>query len=74
LHVAAAGVTVVGTVTDNYQIVPDEGVVCDVAESDTGDEAMLHLGKKVELKASIDGEYGDIQILTVASYIIIDED
>ena len=71
-QVGAAEVTVVGVVTDNYQVVTDEGTVYDVADTDTGNEMLNHVSRKVEVVGEISGDE-EVKVLSVSSFVVLED-
>ncbi|MEW6670391.1 MAG: hypothetical protein AB1427_01730 [Thermodesulfobacteriota bacterium] len=53
---AAQQVKLVGTVTGENQLDTDDGETIDIAETDTGNELMMEIGKKVEVIGTVEGE------------------
>lgn len=68
---AAEKVKLVGTVTGENQIDTDDGESIDIAETDTGNELMMEIGKKVEVVGTVKGE-GDSKEITVESFKVLD--
>ena len=68
---AAEKVKIVGTVTGENQIDTDDGETIDIAETDTGNELMMEIGKKVEVVGTVKGE-GDKKEITVEAFKVID--
>ena len=68
---AAEKVKLVGTITGENQIDTDDGESIDIAETDTGNELMMEIGKKVEVVGTVKGE-GDKKEITVESYKVLE--
>ena len=64
--------TVIGKVNDSYQIVTEEGVVYEVADTDIGNEMLNHVGKTVEASGLVTEEDG-VKVISVISYTVRDE-
>lgn len=66
-------VTVTGKVTEDYQIVDDQGQSYDIAESAMGEELVSQAsGKTVEVTGSLE-EDGGMKTIMVESYKILQE-
>lgn len=68
---AAGKVKIVGTVNGENQIDTDDGETIDIAETDSGNELMMEIGKKVEVVGEVKGE-GDKKEITVESFKVLD--
>ena len=73
LQAAAAEVKITGVVTDDYQILTDEGTVYDVADTEVGNEMLGHVSRKVEIVATVGGDE-EIKVLTVLSFKVLEDE
>ncbi|MEJ2284484.1 MAG: hypothetical protein P8X85_12900 [Desulfobacterales bacterium] len=69
---SGGGVTIVGTINDDSQIVDNAGVVYEVADNDMAEEVMEHVGKKLEVKGTVMEEEGS-KMITITSYTVLEE-
>ena len=46
-------VTIIGRISDSYQVVAEDGAVYDVAGTDMGNDMVRHIGKIVEAKYAL---------------------
>jgi hypothetical protein len=69
---AEVEMTVIGTVTDSYQIATDLGVVYEVADTEMGNEMLDHVGKKVEVTGTVTEE-DEVKIIRVTSYVVLED-
>jgi hypothetical protein len=67
----ARSVTIEGQVNDNYQIITEEGIVYEVAETEKGDELVQLIGEKVRVTGKIEENQG-VKTITVISFEVID--
>ena len=74
-QVLADEVTIVGEITEEHQIVTEDGQVYEVADTDIGDDLMnqVDAGKKVKIKGTVKEEEGQ-KIIDVTSYEVIETD
>jgi len=72
--IALAGddITVVGKITDDNQIVDDNGNAYDVADTDKGNEVMSLVGQKVQVQGTLMDEGGQ-KVIEVTTYKVIEE-
>lgn len=70
--VAVETQTVVGIVTDGFQIEAEDGSVYDIADSEKGTELLAQVGKKVMAKGTVVIE-GDYKTLTIESFTVLGE-
>jgi len=72
IAVAEPEVSISGVITDDGQLVDDEGVIYDIGENDGGNEVMELVGQKVTLKGTVVVADGT-KIITISSFKIFDE-
>jgi hypothetical protein len=69
--VAQENITIVGTVSDDFQIIDENGATYDIAETETGFELSENTGAKVKVSGSVEqGENG--KLITVKSFELIE--
>ena len=70
---AASSVTIVGTVSDGYQIVDEDGHPYEVENTVKGNELVLdHVGHKVEVTGTVKDEI-DYKVIIVDSFKVLEE-
>lgn len=70
---AASMQTIVGTVSDGYQVVDDDGQPYEVENTVKGNELVLqHIGQKVEVTGTVKDEI-DYKIIIVDSFKVLEE-
>jgi hypothetical protein len=70
---AALAVTIVGTVSDGYQIVDEDGQPYEVENTVKGNELVLHhIGRKVEVTGTVKDEI-DYKVIIVDSFRVLEE-
>ena len=70
---AASTLTIVGTVSDGYQVVDDDGQPYEVENTVKGNELVLqHIGQKVEVTGTVKDEI-DYKIIIVDSFKVLEE-
>lgn len=70
---AASSVTIVGTVSDGYQIVDEDGQPYEVENTVKGNELVLHhVGHKVEVTGTVKDEI-DYKLIIVDSFRVLEE-
>ena len=72
LALSGGGVTIVGIINDDSQIVDNDGVVYEVTDNDMAEEVMEHVGKKLEVKGTVMEEEGS-KMITITSYTVLEE-
>ncbi len=72
LPAAATETTIFGEVTEDFRLLADDGVVYEVADTEPGNEMLVHVGKKVMATGTIEAN-GDERVLVVVSYILEEE-
>jgi len=70
--VFAEDVTITGTINDSYQIVTDNGIVYEVADTDMGNDLLNHVGKTVKVIGEVIEE-DNVKIIDVTSYTIMEK-
>ena len=73
IQAAAAEVKITGVVSDTYQVVADDGTVYDVADTDTGNELLDHVSRKVAVVGTVGGEE-EVKVLTVLSFKVLEDE
>jgi hypothetical protein len=68
----AAEQSVVAWVTEDSVLETEAGELLEVADTDMGNDLLLHVGKKVEVTGEITSEEG-VKVIRVAFYNIIEE-
>ena len=68
--VMAFEVTITGEVTEDYQIITNNGEVYDIGEGDQGDALMENVGKLVEVTGILTEEDG-IKTITVTHFNVV---
>lgn len=62
---------ITGEVNDSYQVVADDGLIYEVADTEKGNELVLnHIGEKVKVTGEVEEE-DDVKILTVAAFEVL---
>ncbi len=69
---AEVEMTIIGEVNDNYQLVTDQGEVYEVADTDSGNDLLENIGKKVKVTGTVAEEEG-IKTITVASFVLLED-
>jgi hypothetical protein len=69
---SGGGVTIVGIINDDSQIVDNDGIVYEVTDNDVAEEVMEHVGKKLEVKGTVMEEEGS-KMITITSYTVLEE-
>ena len=70
---AASSETIVGTVSDGYQIVDEDGQPYEVENTVKGNELVLHhVGHKVEVTGTVKDEI-DYKLIIVDSFRVLEE-
>lgn len=70
---AASSVTIVGTVSDGYQIVDEDGQPYEVENTVKGNELVeRHIGHKVEVTGTVKEEI-DYKVIIVDSFRVLEE-
>ena len=68
---SASAVTIVGTVTDDYQIVTDSGDAYDVGEGEKDDAVLEHVDRKVKVTGELE-QQDDRKIIHVEDFEVLD--
>jgi hypothetical protein len=71
IAVAGQEVSISGVITDDGQLVDDDGMTYDIAENDAADEVMEMVGSKVTVKGTVMETEGT-KIITISSFKIIE--
>jgi hypothetical protein len=69
---AAETMTIVGTVSDDGNIVDEGGKIYQIGENDKAAEVSEQSGKKVEVKGTVEESTGGNQTIMVESYKVIE--
>ena len=64
--------TIIGTVTDFFQIVTDDEVY-EIGDSEQGDELLGYVGARVEVTGTVEEDEDGIKVITVTSFVVIEE-
>ena len=68
--ICGKAVTIIGTVTDTYQIEDEYGMVYDIGDTEKGQEVGELVGQQVEVQGTIEEE-DDAKIIYVIDYRIV---
>jgi hypothetical protein len=69
---AAESMTIVGTVSDDGNIVDENGKIYEIGDNDKTAEVSEQSGKKVEVKGTVEEGTGGNQTIMVESYKVIE--
>jgi hypothetical protein len=69
---AAESMTIVGTVSDDGNIVDESGKIYTIGENDKAAEVSEQSGKKVEVKGMVEEGSGGNQTIMIESYKVIE--
>ena len=69
---AGPEVSISGVISEDGQLVDNDGTAYDIADNDEGNEIMEMVGSKVTVKATV-MEADGTKILTISSFRIIEE-
>ena len=72
IAIAGAEVSISGVISEDGQLVDDDGMAYDIAESEEGDQIMEMVGSKVTVKGTVMEAEGT-RIITISSFKIIEE-
>ena len=72
IAIAGAEVSISGVINEDGQLVDDDGMAYDIAESEEGDQIMEMVGSKVSVKGTVMEAEGT-KIITVTTFKIIEE-
>ena len=72
IAIAGAEVSISGVISEDGQLVDDDGMAYDIAESEEGDQIMEMVGSKVTVKGTVMEAEGT-KIITVTTFKIIAE-
>ena len=72
IAVAGSEVSISGVINEDGQLIDNNGMAYDIAESDEGNELMEMTGQKVTVKGTVMEAEGT-KIITVSSFKIIEE-
>ncbi len=64
-------VTIVGTVTDAYQIETKDGTVYDIGDTEQGQEVGDLVGKQVKVQGTVEEEEG-VKVISITAFKIIE--
>ena len=70
--VAGSEVSILGMINEDGQLVDNDGMAYDIAESEEGNEVMEMVGQKVTVKGSV-MEADGTKIITITSFQIMEE-
>jgi hypothetical protein len=69
---AAETMTIVGTVSDDGNIVDESGKIYEIGDNDKAAEVSEQSGQKVEVKGTVEEGTGDNQMIMIESYKVIE--
>ena len=72
IAVAGSEVSISGVISEDGQLVDDDGMAYDIADNDEGNEVMEMVGHKVTVKGTVMEAEGT-KIITISSFKIIEE-
>ena len=72
IAVAGSEVSISGVISEDGQLVDDDGMAYDIADNDEGNEVMEMVGHKVAVKGTVMETEGT-KIITISSFKIIEE-
>lgn len=67
--IAADPMTVTGVINDENQLVADDGMIYDIADTEQGAKLAENVGKKVTVVGAVEGSE-DIKTITVESFTL----
>ena len=65
-------ITITGTLNDNLQLVTEDGIVYEIDDTEKGNEAFDHVGKKMKLVGTITEDDG-VKTITVLFFDLLEE-
>ena len=65
-------ITITGTINEDLQFVTEEGIVYEIDDNEKGNEAVEHVGKKMNLVGTITEDDG-IKTITVLFFNLLEE-
>jgi hypothetical protein len=71
LGIAAEPVTIQGEVTEDNQLVTEDGEVYDIADTEQGAQVLEMVGEKIEVRGTLSEDEGDKEI-TVESFSVVE--
>lgn len=72
IAIAGAEVSISGVISEDGQLVDNDGMTYDIADNDEGNEVMEMVGHKVAVKGTVMETEGT-KIITISSFKIIEE-
>jgi hypothetical protein len=72
IAIAGSEISISGVINEDGQLVDDEGVAYDIAESEEGDQIMEMVGRKVTVKGTVMEAEGT-KIITVTEFNMLEE-
>lgn len=69
--ICGKAVTIVGTVTDAYQIECKDGIVYDIGDTEQGQEVGELVGKQVQVQGTVEEEEG-VKVISITAFKIIE--
>jgi hypothetical protein len=72
IAIAGAEVSISGVISEDGQLVDDDGMAYDIVDNDEGNEVMEMVGHKVAVKGTVMETEGT-KIITISSFKIIEE-
>jgi hypothetical protein len=71
IGIATEPVTLQGEVTEDNQLVTEDGEVYDIADTEQGAQVMEMVGEKIEVRGTLSEDEGDKEI-TVESFSVVE--
>jgi hypothetical protein len=68
--ICSEAITIVGTVTDTYQIEDEDGLVYDIGDTEQGQEVGELVGQQVEVQGTIE-EVEGVKVIFITAYKIV---
>ena len=72
IAVAGSEVSISGVISEDGQLIDDDGMAYDIADNDEGNEVMEMVGHKIAVKGTVMETEGT-KIITISSFKIIEE-
>jgi hypothetical protein len=64
-------VTIIGTVTDDYQIEGKDGILYDIGDTERGQEVAELVGKQVKVQATVEDQEG-VKVIFITAFEIVE--
>jgi hypothetical protein len=69
--ICAKAVTIVGTVTDTYQIEDENGMLYDIGDTEQGQEVSELVGQQVEVQGTLEEQEEGVKVIFITAYKIV---